>query len=104
MALPFTETIRQHAGRSFGLHLAGARAYALAGRRDEAIEQLGIAAEAMDHLPDTVATIEKDPTFAGLQDDPRFALQMQRMRDQQARIVARLPETFRRHGLAWPQE
>jgi hypothetical protein len=60
LALPFIETIRQHGGRSFGLRLAGARAYALAGRRDEALEQLGIA--------------------------------------------ARLPETFRRHGLAWSQE
>lgn len=104
LALPFTETIRRHGGRSFGLRLAGARAYALAGRHDEAFEQLGLAAEVMDYLPDTVATIEKDPTFAGLRDDPRFALQMKRMRDQQARIVARLPETFRRHGLAWPQQ
>ena len=30
--------------------------------------------------------------------------QMKRLRDRQAESRARLPETFRRHGLAWPLE
>ena len=33
-----------------------------------------------------------------------LALQMKRLREREAQARARLPETFRRHGLAWPPE
>jgi hypothetical protein len=101
LMLPFTETVRRHGGRTAGIHLAGARAYALAGRRDEALEQLRLSAEAIDS-PAHLAELAADPIFAEVRDDPRFKSQLKLIRDKQTTLIARIPETFRRHGLpAW---
>jgi len=49
-----------------------------------------------------VTTLTGDPAFAKLRDSPRFKEAMQRMKSRQDEIRARMPETFRRHGLTWP--
>ena len=102
-ATEFSETQRRHGARSSGVRLGAAKLYALAGRTDEALEQLALAVDAMDS-PFSANHTETDPAFAELSRDPRFKAQMKRLRDRQAQIRARLPETFRRHGLAWPPE
>ena len=85
------------------MRLAAAKVYALAGRTDEALEQLALAVDALDS-PFSATCTETDPALAKLSGDPRFKAQMKRLRDRQAELRARLPETFRRHGLAWPPE
>ncbi len=102
-ATEFSETQRRHGARSTGVRLGAAKLYALAGRTDEALEQLALAVDAMDS-PFSATYTETDPALAKLSGDPRFKEQMKRLRERQAQIRARLPETFRRHDLAWPPE
>ena len=101
------ETLRRHGGRSAGIRLGSAKVYALGGRIDEAFEQLALAVDALDApqgWPFSAKGLETDPALAPLRRDPRFAVQMKRLREREAEARARLPETFRRHGLAWPPE
>jgi hypothetical protein len=98
---PYIETILRHGGRTAGLRIASARAHVLGGRNELALEQLRLMVEAMDSPYVSASTVESDLIFAGLRKDPRFIAQIKVLREQQARIVARLPETFRRHGLTW---
>lgn len=86
------------------MHLGTAKLYALAGRTDEAIEQLGMAVEARDWPFQTSAATDADPAFVELRRDPRFSAQVERLREREAQARARLPETFRRQGLDWPPE
>lgn len=95
------ETQRRHSGRSAGIHVAAAKLYALAGRTDQAIEHLGRAADAMD-APAWMEAPDDELEFAELRKDERFKAVVKRVRQMQAAARARLPETFRRHGLAWP--
>jgi adenylate cyclase len=99
-ATVYSETMRRHGARAAVIRLHAARAYALAGRLDEAHEQFALAVNAMDS-PFALEPIERDPTLAGLRDDPRFQTQLRVVRDRQARAQARLPATFARHGLTW---
>ena len=102
-ATEFTETLRRHGGRNVHILLALGKCYALAGRTDEAIELLALAIDAHDS-PFPADGLEHDLALGRLSGDPRFKAQMRRLRDRQAELRARLPETFRRHGLAWPPE
>jgi hypothetical protein len=57
--------------------------------------------------PSEWPTIERaytEPALAPLRGDPRFEVQMNRLRERQDRLRAQLPETFRRYGLNWPPE
>ena len=47
-------------------------------------------------------SLESEIEFAELQRDPHFTLTVERIWEIQAKTPARLPETFRRDGLAWP--
>jgi TolB-like protein/tetratricopeptide (TPR) repeat protein len=98
------ETMRSHGARASGVRLSTAKVYALAGRNDEAIEQLALAVETPDWPQQTAAATETDPALAELRDDPRFEAQVKRLRDREAQARARLPETFRRQGLDWPPQ
>jgi tetratricopeptide (TPR) repeat protein len=100
----FNEAQRRHGGRVSGIHLGAAEVYALAGRTDEAFEQFALAVDAHDS-PSEWPTIERayaEPALAPLRQDPRFEVQMDRLRQRQAQLRAQLPDTFRRHGLTWP--
>ena len=99
-AVEYSETHRRHGGRAAVIRLHASRAYALAGRRDEALEQFALAVNAMDS-PFPLDPIGRDPTLASIRDDPRFQAQLQVVRDRQARAQQRLPATFARHGLTW---
>jgi TolB-like protein len=99
-ATHYSETMRRHGARAAVIRLHAARAYALGGRRDEALEQFAFAVNAMDS-PFPLDPIERDPSLAAIRDDTRFETQLQVVRDRQARAQARLPATFARHGLAW---
>ena len=101
-ATDFIETLRSHGARTSGIHLGTAKLYALAGRTDEAIEQLGLSVEAPDWPFQTAAATDSDPAFVELRRDPRFKAQVKRLRDREAQARARLPEAFRREGLDWP--
>jgi tetratricopeptide (TPR) repeat protein len=102
-ATEFTETLRDHGVRTSAIRVAAGKVYALAGRNDEALEQLALMPDAMD-APLEAVSLESEIEFAELRRDPRFSLPVKRTREIQARTRARLPETFRRHGLAWPPE
>ena len=82
------------------IRLHATRAYALAGRRDDTLEQFALAVNAMDS-PFPLDPIERDPTLAAIRDDPRFQAQLQVVRDRQARAQARLSATFARPRLIW---
>jgi hypothetical protein len=99
-AIEYSETHRRYGARAAVIRLHATRAYALAGRRDESLEQFALAVNAMDS-PFPLDPIERDPTLAAIRGDPRFAAQLQVVRDRQARAEARLPATFARHGLTW---
>lgn len=99
-AVEYSETHRRYGGRAAVIRLHATRAYALAGRRDEALEQFALAVNAMDS-PFPLDPIERDLTLATIRDDARFEMQLKVVRDRQARAQARLPETFARHGLTW---
>jgi TolB-like protein len=99
-AVEFSETHRRYGGRAAVIRLHATRAYALAGRRDEALEQFELAVNAMDS-PFPLDPIERDLTLASIRDDPRFQAQLQVVRDRQARAQGRLAATFERHGLTW---
>ena len=100
-AIEFNETQRRHGGRSAGIRVAAAKLYALAGRPDDAVEQLALAADAMD-APSFMETLDDELEFTQLRKDERFQVQVKRVRQMQADARARLPDTFRRHGLSWP--
>jgi tetratricopeptide (TPR) repeat protein len=99
-ATEYNETMRRHGARAAVIRLHATRAYALGGRRDDALEQFAFAVNAMDS-PFPLDPIERDPSLAAIRDDTRFQTQLQVVRDRQARAQARLPATFARHGLAW---
>ena len=99
-AVEYSETHRRYGGRAAVIRLHATRAYALAGRRDEALEQFALAANAMDS-PFPLDPIERDLTLAAIRDDPRFEEQLKVVRDRQARAQARLGAAFARHGLTW---
>ena len=99
-AVEFSETHRRYGGRAAVIRLHATRAYALAGRRDEALEQFALAVNAMDS-PFPLDPIERDLTLASIRDDPRFQEQLRVVRDRQARAQGRLSATFARHGLTW---
>jgi len=99
-ATAYSETMRRHGARAAPIRLHAARAYALGGRHDAALEQLGLAVRAMD-VPFPAGPVENDLAFVDLRRDPDFKAQMTLLREKQAQSVARLPETFRRHGLEW---
>ena len=99
-AVEYSETHRRYGGRAAVIRLHASRAYALAGRRDEALEQFALAVNAMDS-PFALDPIGRDLTLATIRDDPRFQAQLQVVRDRQARAQQRLPATFARHGLTW---
>jgi tetratricopeptide (TPR) repeat protein len=99
-AVEYSETHRRYGGRAAVIRLHATRAYALAGRSDEALELFALAVNAMDS-PFPLDPLERDPTLASIRDDPRFQAQLQVVRDRQARAQARLAETFARRGLAW---
>jgi TolB-like protein/tetratricopeptide (TPR) repeat protein len=98
------ETMRSHGARYSGVRLSTAKVYALAGRTDEAMEQLGLAIDTPEWPEQTAATTESDPALAELRRDPRFESQVKRLRDREAKMRTRLPETFRHEGLAWSPE
>lgn len=100
-AVEYSETHRRYGGRAAVIRLHASRAYALAGRREEALEQFALAVNAMDS-PFPLDPIGRDLALATIRDDPRFQAQLQVVRDRQARAQERLPATFARHGLAWP--
>jgi TolB-like protein len=100
-ATAFNETLRDHGVRTSGIRVAAGKVYALAGRNDEALEQLALLPDAMD-APLDAESLESEIEFAELRRDPRFAEVVTRIREMQARVRARLPETFRREGLTWP--
>ena len=102
-ATEFTETLLDHGVRTSGIRVAAGKVHALAGRNDEALEQLALIPDAMD-APLDAESLESEIEFAELRHDPRFAVLVKRFRDIQAKARARLPETFRRRGLAWPPE
>jgi len=99
-AVEYSETHRRYGGRAAVIRLHATRAYALAGRRDEALEQFALAVNAMDS-PFPLDPIERDLTLVSIRDDPRFQSQLPVVRDRQARAQARLSATFARHGLTW---
>jgi tetratricopeptide (TPR) repeat protein len=99
-AVEFSETHRRYGGRAAVIRLHATRAYALAGHRDEALEQFALAVNAMDS-PFPLDPIERDLTLASIRDDPRFQEQLRVVRDRQARAQGRLSATFARHGLTW---
>jgi hypothetical protein len=99
-AIEYSETHRRYGGRATVIRLHATRAYALAGRRAEALEQFALAANAMDS-PFPLDPIERDLTLASIRDDPGFQAQLRVVRDRQARAQARLPATFERYGLTW---
>ena len=95
------DSMRVHGARSCGVRIAGAKAYALSGRPDEALEQVVLAADTPD-AQTAFQWIQDDAAFAEVARDRRVAAPIERLRQEQARTRARLPETFRRHGLTWP--
>ena len=97
----YLATMRRHGARSTGVHIASAKALAMAGQVDAAYEQLVFAADRPDATRAFV-WIEDDAAFAELARDPRVATVEQRLREKQTRARERLPETFGRHGLDWP--
>ena len=99
--LTHLDSMRRHGARSCGVRIAGAKAYALSGRPDEALEQVVLAADTPD-AQTVFAWIQDDAAFAEVARDRRVAATIERLRQEQARTRARLPETFRRHGLTWP--
>jgi TolB-like protein/Tfp pilus assembly protein PilF len=101
LLLEFSETSLRHGARHYTSHILHARALTLAGRTDEAFEQLQAAIDAPGS-PFPPALLETDPVFDDLKGDPRFKAQMARLRARQDDLQRRMPETFRRHGLAWP--
>jgi hypothetical protein len=97
----YVTTMRRHGASSAAIHVASAKALALLGRPDEALEQIRIAVE----RPDAVRAfrwMEGDAAFAEVARDPRVEAVMKQLRDQQQAARARLPETFRRRELNWP--
>lgn len=99
-ATEYSETMRRYGARAAVIRLHATRAYALAGRSDEAHEQFALAVNAVDS-PFALDPIERDLTLEALRKDPRFQTQLQVVRDRQARAQARLQATFARHGLSW---
>ncbi len=99
-AIEYSETHRRYGGRATVIRLHATRAYALAGRRAEALEQFALAVNAMDS-PFPLDPIGRDLTLASIRDDPGFQAQLQVVRGRQARAQARLPATFERYGLTW---
>jgi TolB-like protein/Tfp pilus assembly protein PilF len=97
------DDMRRHGARSCGVRIAGAKAFALSGRPDEALEQVVLAADTPDAL-DAFVWIQDDAAFAELARDPRVAAPFTRLREEQARQRARLSESFKRHGLPWPPQ
>jgi hypothetical protein len=97
----YSATALDHGAHTHFYRRLRAQALALAGRKDEALEQVGLAIDAPG-LPLARSRFENDPAFRSLRDEPRFKEHMQRMRQRQAELRARMPETFRRHGLPWP--
>ena len=99
----FAEALRSHGARNSYQRLYYAKVHALAGHEDAAIEQISLAVDALDS-PFSAGTTETELEFDELRHDPGFKGQMKRLRARQAEIRARLPETFRSHGLDWPPE
>ncbi len=99
----FTERMAAHGAHSSEWRYLHAQGLALARHSDAALERLGVAVDSMG-MPWDVSYLENDPVFRELRTDPRFKAHVERMRFRQAQIRARLPETFRRHGRAWPPE
>jgi tetratricopeptide (TPR) repeat protein len=99
----FAEALHSHGARNSYQRLYYAKVQALAGHEDAAIEQISLAVDALDS-PFFAGTTETELEFDELRHDPGFKAQMKRLRERQAEIRARLPETFRRHGLDWPPE
>jgi hypothetical protein len=101
LLLDFSETSLRHGARHYASHILRAQALTLAGRTDEALAQLKAAIDAPGS-PFPSAVLETDPVFDEMKRNPRFKPQMDRLRTRQDDLRRRLPETFRRHGLAWP--
>jgi TolB-like protein/Tfp pilus assembly protein PilF len=97
----YLDTMRRHGARSAGVHIASAKALAMAGQADAAYEQMIFAADRPDATRAFV-WIDGDAAYAELARDPRIATVVQRLRAKQTQARERLPETFRRHGLDWP--
>jgi TolB-like protein/Tfp pilus assembly protein PilF len=97
----YLATMRRHGARSASIHIANAKALALAGEADAAFEQMVFAADRPDALR-VFAFVENDAAYAELARDPRVVALMERLRERQTQARERLPETFRRHGLDWP--
>jgi TolB-like protein/Tfp pilus assembly protein PilF len=97
----YLATMRRHGARSTGIHIASAKALAMAGQADAAYEQMVFAADRPDATRAFV-WIEGDAAFAELDRDPRIPTVVQRLREKQTQARERLPETFRRQGLDWP--
>jgi tetratricopeptide (TPR) repeat protein len=101
--LDLVDSMLKHGARSGAVRISGAKALALAGRPDEALEQTVLAADSPDALIPFL-WIRNDAAFAEVARDPRIEAPLKRYQEEQARVRARLPETFKRHGLPWPPQ
>lgn len=97
----YLATMRRHGARSTGVHIASAKALAMAGQADAAYEQMVFAADRPDATR-AFLWIEGDAAYGEMARDPRVAAVVQRLREKQTEARERLPETFRPRGLDWP--
>jgi tetratricopeptide (TPR) repeat protein len=101
LLLEHTQTAIDRGARGWLFHKMHAQALMLAGRRDEALEQLRLAIEAPGG-PFPVGELTDDPVFQDLQDDAQFKAHIVRLRQRQSESREQVQATLRREGIDWP--